>query len=192
MSEIKIINKLGAGYLGFEPKKIRKMIEQSQDDNNGSEVRLYKVYGLVLKTKTGTHKENGDWTGFLGQFEAVVIDSGKIVRSGQLFLPTMITPIMESQIASAKELYYKANIAMNKEDDDDEDDEIVPPTGENTNSFSGVRFAFEIGAKENDRKGGVGYEFVLKNLMPETKTDMLTGMREQFGTQKDTKVLEEA
>ena len=52
----------------------------------GQNVVLYRVYGTAQGIKTGS-STFGEWASFTGQFEAVDVLTGEIVRSNQLFLP---------------------------------------------------------------------------------------------------------
>lgn len=174
MSEVRFVKKIGAGHLGLNKKTLRTLAE----DADGQVVPIYKVYGLAIKTRKGVSNENGEWISFMGQFEAIIFETGEIVRSGELFLPTLVTPMLESQIVSAK-----AGVI----DNIDHDDEEAPKEA----VFKGIQFAFEIGIEESD-KSSTGYEFTSKNLMPEAENDLLTHMREQFSGEKDPKVLEQA
>lgn len=146
--DIKFIGKISAKKLGFEKKAIRKLCEKKP-------CSLFKAYGLATSIAYG-ESDNGDWTKFKGQFEAVNTQTGEICRSGELFLPNNVTPILESQIIAAK--------------------------GED--SFKGIQFAIEVGAKE-DEESAVGYIYTSQNLMPaDAENDFLVAMREEHVDKK--------
>lgn len=178
---IKIISKISASDIGYEVDDLRALLAA----NEMNDVSLFNVYGMAKRVRTGKHDTHGDWTGFEGNFEAIVFETGEVVRSGQVFLPSILNSTIESQIALGKEQFYRDNAELNKEDEDEN-------VSENKNYFLGIQFAFEVGLKKNKRSGGVGYVFTVKNLMPESKTDPLALMRKKFGAQKSTKVLEQA
>lgn len=165
MSDYRFTSKISAASLGFDKKSIRKKTEEA----DGQSVAIYEVYGKAVKTRKGITKgkgneEDNEWTAFIGQFEAVNIETGELVRSGEVFLPSMITPWLESQLINI-------------------DSEIVSEN--DLPMIKGVEFAFSIGVKENT-KTATDYEFTATNLMAETEGDMLTLMRDKFST----KVLE--
>lgn len=143
MSEIAFIKKISTKMLGYEKKQIRKMVEKAP-------CGLYRVYGLATGVRYGDG-DNGPWIKFVGQFEAVNMSTGALIRSGELFLPNNVTPILESQIIAGK--------------------------GED--KFKGIQFALEIGAKE-DEESAVGYVYTSKDLMPsDAKTDFLAQLRKE-------------
>jgi hypothetical protein len=138
-SQIKFVKKISTATLGFDPNTVRKACEKKP-------AALFRVYGLATGVKYGSG-DNGPWTKFTGQFEASDRNE-EIVRSGELFLPNMVTPILESQIISGK--------------------------GEE--GFKGIQFAMEIGSRLSDTP--IGYEYTTRDLLPsDTSKDFLAGMR---------------
>lgn len=74
---------------------IRKLPE------DGTVVNLYTVIGLAVGTKSGT-SDFGDWTGLVGQFEAVNLETGERFASANLFLPDVAQGLIEAQLANAE------------------------------------------------------------------------------------------
>jgi len=127
--------------IGFEKKGIRKLVEKGA-------AGLFQAYGLATGVRYG-EGDNGPWIKFTGQFEAVNMQTGVLVRSGELFLPNNVTPILESQIIA----------------------------GKGDEKFTGIQFAIEVGAQE-DEESAVGYVFISKDLMPsDAENDLLAKMR---------------
>lgn len=151
MSDIRFVKKIGAGTLGYDKKALRELCAKKP-------AKVFKVYGLATNVRYGTHNENGDWTKFLGQFEAVDLGTGEVVRSGELFLPSSVTPILESQIISGK--------------------------GDEEVQFKGIQFAMEVGVEHN-AKAATEYVFTCKDLMPKQENDFLSSMRSEFVANKE-------
>lgn len=68
---------------------------------DGTIVNLYTVIGMAVGTKSGT-SDFGDWTGLVGQFEAVNLETGERFASANLFLPDVAQGLIEAQLANAE------------------------------------------------------------------------------------------
>ena len=68
---------------------------------DGTIVNLYTVIGVAVGTKSGT-SDFGDWTGLVGQFEAVNLETGEKFASANLFLPDVAQGLIEAQLANAE------------------------------------------------------------------------------------------
>jgi len=154
MSAVKeaiFVSKISAKKIGLGMDEIRDAVKSTK---KGAAVKLFTVYGLISACKHGDG-DNGPWTKFSGQFEAMHSASGDVYRSGSMFLPDQVTPILEGKLLAASK----------------------------AEGFMGMQVAFEIGAIKSEV--AVGYEFTVKDLMPATKdTDPLIAMREQVAQGK--------
>lgn len=144
---VDIVGKISTKTLGF-------IIEDLRDLCKKSPKALFKVYGQIVNIKYG-QGDNGTWTKFIGQFEAVNLLNGNVVRSGSLFLPSIITTMVEGEVTAAK-------------------------GGE---GFQGLAIAYEVGVKKSDLT--IGYEYTIRNLLPtDEDKDMLVKMRNQLEATK--------
>ena len=140
--DINYKNKISAKSLGFDKDEIRSLVAEGA-------VKLFIAFGIVTAVKTGDG-DNGPWTKFIGQFEAVNTQTGEVFRSGELFLPNSVTPLLESQVVE----------------------------GSKEETFAGLQFSIEVGAHSSDT--AIGYEFDAKDLMGVSESDPLLAMRNKF------------
>lgn len=63
---------------------------------------LYTIMGIATKMKHG-EGDFGEWTCFIGQFEAIKIETGEIFRSSRCFLPRMESDEVSGALASGAE-----------------------------------------------------------------------------------------
>jgi hypothetical protein len=139
------VNKISAKQMGIDMDTIRESVKK------GDSV-LFTIYGQIQRLQNG-NGDNGEWTKFIGMFEAVNALTGEIFRSGNMFLPPAVTPIVEGQVLAA----------LKSED------------------FVGMQIAYEISAKKSELP--IGYEYVTKNLLSGiVENDPLLAMRKQFVT----------
>lgn len=129
--KIKYLGKISPKTLGFSQDVLTKLVI---DKPEGEGDYLYMITGNVSDIKTGEEKNTGPWTKFLGNIAATNIH-GDIVRSGELFLPSQITPILVDYVAK----------------------------GKSEEEFTGVEFEFEIGVVKRLGKG-MPYNFTCKNM----------------------------
>jgi hypothetical protein len=72
-------------------------------------VVLYDLYGTINRIKTG-HTDKGDWTAFVGRFQAVTPD-GREFDSGKTHIP-VLEDLLYSALTSAQETDPKAAIEI--------------------------------------------------------------------------------
>lgn len=90
--------------------------ETTKQPNLGDKKVLFRVFGIANSSKTGT-SNFGEWTSFKGLFEAIILETGEVLRSSDLFLPEVAT------------------------------DALLPVVAKNVeDGGNGVRFAMDIGA----------------------------------------------
>lgn len=149
IEEMEIIGKITSKSIGFDSEDIRDHIKKGKGSTS-----LFRLYGQIINVKYGDG-DNGPWTKFIGQFEAVNLKDGNIVRSGAMFLPTIITGMVEADLVAAKAI----------------------------EGFAGYQMAYEIGAKKSDIV--IGYEFTVVNLMPDSEeNDALLQLRNRLEVTK--------
>jgi hypothetical protein len=61
---------------------------------------LFRVIGRAVGTKKG-NSDYGQYTSFTGDFRATILETGEVVRSSKIFLPEMITGMLESSLVNA-------------------------------------------------------------------------------------------
>lgn len=148
--DIEFLGKISTKTLGISMDNVRENVKKSP-------ARLFQVYGEITNRETG-QGDNGEWTKFKGAFEAINCLTGEISRSGALFLPNNITPMVDTYFSRMK----------------NEDKTDV------TKGLTVMLVAFEVGAKKSDVP--IGYEYTVKSLLPtgETGTDPLAQLREKL------------
>lgn len=142
----KFVKKISAKVLGFGIEEIRDLVKKG-------EKALFTIYGTCTNVKYGTG-DNGAWIKFTGAYEAVNMESGEVIRSGEMFLPDSVSPILETELLTARAV----------------------------EGFQGVQIAFEVGAKKNEMP--IGYEFTVKDLSEPSEKDALLAMRNSFVPKK--------
>jgi len=134
------LKKITMAKIGLDRKMLKKACEKGP-------VRVMRVYGQTSKVEYGSG-DNGDWTRFKGQIEAVNLLTKKISRSGALFLPGVASDILEGELLAAK--------------------------GEDENS--NIQFGFEIGVVASDNSA-TGYEYTAASMVQESDSDVLSAIR---------------
>lgn len=138
----KFLKKLSAKTLGFDTENIRELVKKG-------EKALFTIVGTVTGVKQG-NGDNGPWVKFMGGFGGVNMVTGECFRSGELFLPASVTPILEAEL-----------LASLKQD-----------------GFSGLEIAFEIGAKKTDSV--IGYEYTVKDKADARERDPVTQLMNKY------------
>ena len=142
--ETEIIAKISPKTLGFITEDIREHCKKGAK-------ALFRVYGQIVNIKYGSG-DNGPWTKFVGQFESVNLITGLVLRSGNLFLPNIVSSMVEGEVIAAK----------------------------SAEGFGGFMMAYEIGVKKSPQV--IGYEYTVKNLLPgDEEKDVLLKLRKELG-----------
>lgn len=112
---------------------------------------LYDLFGIVVKTRSG-HSQYGDWTRFVGQFEAITPD-GEVFSAPGAHIPQPFEDMLFASLAQAQEKDAKAS----------------------------VRFACQISIvpPKPGKASAVGYEFEVVPLVESDETNPLADMKKQ-------------
>jgi len=140
---------------------------------------LAHIYGTARTFREGS-SAFGIFRSFIGDFEAVTLETGEITRSNRILLPPVAEKLLTEQMLSLGARPGKERTATSAEEEGQE-------------GSSPVDFAFAIGVKPQfgpDGKTiverGSGYEYTLEPLMETKVSDTLAHLRE---TVKKAKVL---
>lgn len=135
---ITLLKKIGASdLLGPVAKVVRENLEVGQTKI------AFGVAGICSKLESGTGTF-GEWTRFVGDFQATNYFTGEIFRSEKTHVPTVLEAIllrdMEPLKSSIKELQHTTITDLTQD----------------------CEFAFTVSLKRNedDDKGGVSYEYI--------------------------------
>jgi len=112
---------------------------------------LYDLFGIAVKTKTGT-TNLGDWTCFIGQFEAVTPE-GTVYSAPRTFVPQPFEDMLFSQLQTAQEADAKATVRFAIRV------AVVPPT--------------------KGKPSSVGYEYKVTPLIDARDNNPLAQLREE-------------
>ena len=77
---------------------------------------LYRVFGLAAGTKTGS-TQFGDWSCFVGEFQAVNLETGEIFNSGKCFLPEIVESGILAQLSQAEGVKFAFEIGIKPNED---------------------------------------------------------------------------
>lgn len=72
-------------------------------------IALAHVLGIAKGVKTG-QSTYGDWTAFVGSFEAVNLETGEIFRAGKCFLPEIATSLLAGALTDAETVQFALEI----------------------------------------------------------------------------------
>jgi len=78
-------------------KKLRKLTHKTFEPKNGSYMR---IYGLVTQA-VAKETQYGSATMFVGHFEAVDLESGDVVSSHKMYLPSSGDEILKARLAES-------------------------------------------------------------------------------------------
>lgn len=117
----------------------------------GKYERLFTIIGSAESVRMG-ESNFGPWTAFLGEFEAVNIQTGEVFKGSQAFVPEPA----ESMIA-----------AKLRETDE-----------EGKRAHTSVEFAFEVGVKGIIFADRETYEYTVKPLVEAQQSDKLSALRD--------------
>lgn len=170
---VEMLKKIVAkNVVGLKEMRLEKVVEKNEDgtdkkDANGNVIvtynpkALYSIFGVARDTKSG-NSNYGEWTSFLGTFEAVRRSDGKRFVSSVAFLQDPAEGLLMQQLAQVKR-----------------DD-----------ANGTVGFAFHIGIKISDRwlttQQGSQYEYTIESIFNVTRHDPLADMRNQLAGQLPT------
>ena len=72
---------------------------------------LYRVFGVTAGVKTG-ETQYGTWTAFVGEFQAVNVETGEVFNSGKCFLPEIVESGILVQLAQAESVKFAFEIGI--------------------------------------------------------------------------------
>jgi hypothetical protein len=89
-----------------EPSLLKKISTATvygkiKNSDKVEEKSLYRVFGLAVGTKTGT-TDYGDWSCFVGEFQAVNIHTGEMFSSSKCFLPEIVEAGIMTQLSQVE------------------------------------------------------------------------------------------
>lgn len=98
---------------------------------------IVRVAGIATNTKSGINRATGDeWTGLVGQFRGINMETGEVFESVKCFMPEIATQMVVNALYSAKQ----------------------------TDKSATVEFGFDLGVKKNPTVP-IGYEYTIKPLV---------------------------
>jgi hypothetical protein len=127
--------------IGCDPKKVA-----TAESGNHPLARIYGVVHDVTAKESKTIAGNIE-VAFIGEFEAINLEDGRVFRSGRLYLPKGISEVMEKTFAGIKSSDKNAT----------------------------VEFAFEIASVKASNP--IGYSYEAKALRKATQVDALADLR---------------
>lgn len=158
VGEVKMLKKLVAKDIVGRPALTYKKTFAEEDKEQKYPLpmqprRLYLIFGQARDVKTGT-SDYGPFEEFLGQFEAIVIETGERSVSARCFLQEPAQTMLSEQMAKRE------------------------------NKTDMVAFSFEVGVKPSqkwiDTDAGNSYEFTIKAHFELDKADPLAAMRQRL------------
>jgi hypothetical protein len=100
--EDSIISKITMASIGCNPGAVKTL--KPEDLSKEGDLPLARLYGKLSKVKYEEDKVNGQvYTAFIGNFEAINMQSGEVFKSGKMFLPKGISELVENGVKSAPE-----------------------------------------------------------------------------------------
>jgi hypothetical protein len=110
-------------------------------------VALFNIYGVTHSIKRGA-TSMGEYTAFLGNFEAVNLKTGEVFAAGKAFLPRVVEEMVVGALTAAQGADMSAS----------------------------VQFALQVGIKP-DAKNAYGYVYTCTPLVPIAQGDVLEHLR---------------
>jgi hypothetical protein len=158
---VEIVNKITMKSIGAQPKPRSVLVPTD----------LAHIYGTARTFKEGS-STYGIFRSFIGEFEAVNLETGEVTRSNRVLLPPVAEKLLTEQM-----LQLGAKPGREKTATD--------AGTEGTEGSSAVDFAFVISVKpqfEKDGKTiverGQGYEYGIRPLIESRVSDTLAHLRE--------------
>jgi hypothetical protein len=143
-----IIGKITMATIGCNPSLVKTLPADSAELQNG-ELPLARIYGKLSDVKYQDDKAKGQiYTYFVGNFEAINMQTGEVLRSGKLFLPKGISEMVEDSTKKARAVDENASIG----------------------------FAFEV--RSIKANNPIGYSYKVLALKSPEATDELKELRE--------------
>jgi hypothetical protein len=144
--EESIIAKITMATIGCNPSAVKTLPDAELQ--NG-ELPLARIYGKLSDVRYQDDKAKGQiYTYFVGNFEAINMQTGEVLKSGKLFLPKGISEMVEDSTKKARAIDSNASIA----------------------------FAFEV--RSIKAQNPIGYSYKVLSLKPPEAEDELKGIRD--------------
>lgn len=120
-----------------------------------AQVPLFDVYGFASGIKTSKPDSERQWCAFIGEFEAVRIDTGEVSVSGKCFIPQPMQDMLFGRIMQQKEV--------------------------STDGGANVQFAIrvKIVAPAKGRPSITGYEFQCETILESNDSSPMQSLRDQ-------------
>lgn len=100
-----LVKKISAKVIVGDVKKLCK----SQED--GTVIDLANFYGRATGFKTGA-SDFGNWTAFLGNFEAVNLETGEEFQARQMFLVEPLQGMLLDQLAESESVDFACTLSV--------------------------------------------------------------------------------
>lgn len=99
-----------------EPSLLKKISTQTvygkiKNEDKVEPKSLYRVFGLAVGTKTG-NTQYGDWSCFVGEFQAVNLATGEVFNSSKCFLPEIVEAGIMTQLSQAESVKFAFEIGV--------------------------------------------------------------------------------
>lgn len=97
-----IISKITIATIGCNPGAVKTV--KPEELSKEGDLPLARLYGKLTGTKAETDKNTGNfYLAFLGNFEAINMQTGEVFKSGKMYLPKGISELVENGIKNAPE-----------------------------------------------------------------------------------------
>ena len=169
-NNVTLVNKISAAdLLGKVAKFVRENIEV------GERQKAFGVAGVCEAIETGA-STYGEWTRFVGDFQAVNYTTGEIYRSERAHVPTVLSAILERDLGALKTGEVKEN----------KHSSTYPLS-------SSAEFAFSVDILRNpdDENGAVSYEYITTPKTEIAANDRISHLTGLLGIEAPTAALEE-
>lgn len=131
------------------------LLQRLDVPNAPAQVNLFDIYGFASGIKTSKPDSERQWCAFIGEFEAVRIDTGEVAKSGKCFIPQPMQDMLFGRIMQQKEV--------------------------STDGGANVQFAIrvKIVAPAKGRPSITGYEFQCETILESNDTSPMQSLRDQ-------------
>lgn len=101
--EDSIISKITIASIGCNPGAVKTL--KPEELSKEGDLPLARLYGKLAKVKYEESKEKDGnmYAAFLGNFEAVNMQTGEVFKSGKMYLPKGISELVENGVKNAPE-----------------------------------------------------------------------------------------
>lgn len=142
--DVGVISKITMATIGTKPGLVTAL-----KDEEGNELPIARLYGKLSEVRYQDDKAKGQiYTYFVGNFEAINMQSGEVYKSGKLFLPKGISELVEDGVKKGREKDPNASIS----------------------------FAFQVNSIK--AKNPIGYSYKVLQLKPVEPEDELKAIRD--------------